>query len=220
MMKQRGAWLGGFLGVVALAGVALAGARAAENAWPEGDAADIAKVQAYLNDLTTYRARFIQMSSDGGYTDGTVWLSRPGLARFEYAPPNDLLLIADGTWLVFFDRDIDQVTHAAIDTGPFRFLLAETIDLSQDMVVQAVERSRGMLRVELIDEDDPDEGSITLVFEEDPMRLSEWRVLDSQGKHTSVIFYDDMFGLELDRALFRFTGNDRANPDYRRGTYE
>ena len=58
-----------------------------DGGWPAGDQADIDKVEAFLNGIDTYRARFIQTGSDGGYSEGWLWLQRPRFLRVEYAPP-------------------------------------------------------------------------------------------------------------------------------------
>ena len=52
-----------------------------DNGWPEGDQADIDKVEAFLNGIDTYRARFIQVDSGGGYSEGWLWLQRPRFLR-------------------------------------------------------------------------------------------------------------------------------------------
>ena len=191
-----------------------------DGGWPAGDQADIDKVEAFLNGIDTYRARFIQTSSGGGYSEGWLWLQRPRFLRVEYAPPNDLLLVADGNFLIFFDRDIDQVSQFTYNTGPFRFLLSEEVDFSQDMIVNAIERRAGLLRIKLVDESDPGQGTVTLVFEETPMRLVKWEVTDAETKVTRVTLYGHSFGLPLERKLFRFTGHDRIRRDYRYGEYE
>ena len=80
----------------------------------------VADIEAYLNDLTTVRARFSQANADGSYDTGILWLWRPGKARIEYSPPTDILVVADGTWLIYFDAELDQVSYVPIDTGPFR----------------------------------------------------------------------------------------------------
>ena len=191
-----------------------------DGGWPAGDQADIDKVEAFLNGIDTYRARFIQTGSDGGYSEGWLWLQRPRFLRVEYAPPNDLLLVADGNFLIFFDRDIDQVSQWTYNTGPFRFLLSEEVNFSQDMIVNAIERRAGLLRIKLVDESDPGQGSVTLVFEETPMRLAQWEVTDAETRVTRVTFYEHRFGLPLERKLFRFTDHDRIRRDYRYGEYE
>ena len=188
--------------------------------WPAADRADIEKAEAFLNGIDTYRARFTQVAWEGSYSEGWLWLERPHYLRLEYAPPNNLLLVADGNLLIFFDRDIDQVSQFQYDTGPFRFLLSKDIDFSKDMIVNAIERRDELLRIKLVDENNPRQGFVTLIFEEAPMRLVQWEVTDAENKTTQVTLYEHSFGLPLERRLFRFTGRDRSRQDYRYGTYE
>jgi len=182
------------------------------------DNALVAAVERYLNEMTTLRAKFVQVSSDGGYAEGMFWLRRPGLARFEYAPPVNLLLVADGLWLIFFDADVDQVTHLPISTGPFRFLLDDHASLTEDVEITALAREAGVVRITMADPENRGEGSETLALEEFPMRLRQWQVVDAQGRETRVTLGDEVYGLELDRDLFYFTETSR-NHKFRRGVY-
>lgn len=207
-------------GVLGMVWLLVAAPVLAEEPLTEAQEKDLAAVEAFLNDITTLQARFLQVASDGSYADGLFWLSRPGLARFEYAPPVDLLLVADGYRLKFYDAEVDQVVDMSLDTGPFRFLLGETVDIRHDMIVRGIERRGDVLRVAFQDRVDPREGTVTLTFEGDPMRLRQWEVHDAQGNITGVTLYQDRYGLDLDPSLFRFTENDRLAPDFRRGRYD
>ena len=42
------------------------------------DIADLVNIEKYLEDLKTMKARFLQISSDGDYSEGMIYLSRPG----------------------------------------------------------------------------------------------------------------------------------------------
>lgn len=73
----------------------------------------------FLDGLTTWKADFTQSVVDGrsrkiGEGHGTMLISRPGRFRWELAPKDGResgqLLVADGSNLWFFDRDLDQVT--------------------------------------------------------------------------------------------------------------
>ena len=220
LLKCSGGVLIRFLFCTLISYVTLSHHAHSDNGWPEADQADIDKVEAFLNGIDTYRARFIQVDSGGGYSEGWLWLQRPRFLRVEYAPPNDLLLVADGNFLIFFDRDIDQVSRFQYETGPFRFLLADVVNFNEDMVVNAIERRAGLLRIKLIEEGDPGQGSVTLVFEEKPMRLVKWKITDATNKITRVTLYEHSFGAPFERKLFRFTGYDRVRRDYRYGEYE
>jgi outer membrane lipoprotein-sorting protein len=43
----------------------------------ERDRADLARIEAYLNALTTLRARFLQIAHNGASAEGTAWIARP-----------------------------------------------------------------------------------------------------------------------------------------------
>tara|TARA_Y100000588_G_scaffold350007_1_gene400818 strand:- start:330 stop:962 length:633 start_codon:yes stop_codon:yes gene_type:complete len=188
--------------------------------WSLGDQADIDSVESFFNTLDTFRAQFVQTSPDGHYTEGWIWLQRPHYLRVEYAPPTNLLLVATGTFLIFFDQDIDQVSTFTYDVGPFRFLLKDKVDLTADMIVNTIDRKTGLLRLTLVDEDDPTSGSVAVSFAEDPMILVGWTVTDSEGLKTEITLHGPSFGLDLPTRLFRFTDQDRVRRNYRYGEYE
>jgi outer membrane lipoprotein-sorting protein len=60
------------------------------------DAAAVRRVEDYLNGIETMVSDFVQVSSNGAFAEGQVYLDRPGRLRFEYAPPNPTRLIAAG----------------------------------------------------------------------------------------------------------------------------
>lgn len=188
--------------------------------WSEGDQADIKSAEAFLNALDTYQAEFIQISPEGHYSEGWIWVQRPRYLRVEYAPPDNLLLVADGTYLIFIDRDVDQVSKYSYESGPFRFLLKEEVDLTEDMIVSAVSRESNVLQITLVDEDDFQAGSVTLSFAENPLQLTGWTVVNPEGHKTQVTLLNSSHGLKLHKKLFRFTEFDALRKDYRYGEYD
>ena len=188
--------------------------------WSPGDQADITAAERFFNSLDTYRAQFVQISPEGSHSKGWLWLQRPRYLRVEYASPTNLLLVANGTFLIFMDRDIDQVSKYSYGSGPFRFLLKDKVNLSEDMVVRAIDRNTNLLRLTLVDEDDHTAGSVTISFAEKPMSLVGWTVTDSKGRTTQVTLHDHSFGMRLPKKLFRFTEHDKVRPNYRYGMYD
>lgn len=172
----------------------------------------LSEVENYINDLTTVRAGFVQTNADGTLDSGIMWISRPGRARIEYAPPTEVLLVADGTWMIYFDADLDQVSHIPIDTGPFRFLLADSMRFDDAVKVTAISRASGLARVTLVDAENPHDGQVTLVFDETPFALRQWEVLDAQGYLTVVTLTDEIIGERFDEAMFYFPTNPNARP--------
>src|SRR5436309_2678520 len=50
----------------------------------------------------------------------------------------------------------------------------------------------------------PDLGSLTLVFTENPLILRQWTVVDQQGRRTTVSLSDLQLGVALDPRLFQY----------------
>ena len=71
-------------------------------------AGDLARVEDYLNDLTTLKADFVQINPDGGTVTGELYYQRPDKMRLDYDPPSDILIISDGWTIVYYDRRGDQ----------------------------------------------------------------------------------------------------------------
>ncbi len=175
------------------------GAAAALN---DADRATAKRIEGYLNELMTLKARFLQASSTGQYAEGTFYLSRPGKMRIEYDPPVKFLIVADGTWLMYLDKELDQLTHLPLGSTPADILVQEDISLfSGDLVVTKVERAPGVIGV-TIGRKDEDGGHLTLVFADKPLELKKWIVVDPQGVKTSVSLLSARRDVSFDPKLF------------------
>jgi outer membrane lipoprotein-sorting protein len=156
----------------------------------ETDKADVAKAEAYLQDLKSARARFVQTTHDGTQLVGTFFLQRPGKLRFEYDDPIEDFVVADGVFIYFYDAELGEQTNAPIGQTLADFFLRKELNLSGDLKVESVKRGGGFLQIKLSQTDDPSAGSLTLGFKEDPLTLAKWRVVDGQGLITEVeLFY-------------------------------
>lgn len=166
------------------------------------DRKDLARIQDYMNRVTTMQSKFLQSSSNGGYAEGTLYLSRPGKMRIEYNPPVQFLIVADGTWLIYHDKELEQMTHLPLGSTPASIIVDNNLSLfSDDPKVTKVERGPGVIAITLITGDD--DGSITLVFSDRPLVLKKWIVTDAQGIRTSVSLLSSRVGVTLDDKLFK-----------------
>ena len=55
--------------------------------------------------------------------EGWMVINGRGMARTEFAPPNNDLIVADGKWLMFYDPEIDRTTYLPLDKGILEALL-------------------------------------------------------------------------------------------------
>ncbi|MBW6400107.1 outer membrane lipoprotein carrier protein LolA [Roseomonas sp. HJA6] len=193
-----------FLAAPALAQRASAPPAAGAAVLTDRDRSDLARVEAYLNSLTTLRARFLQIAQNGAAAEGTAWIWRPGRMRFEYDPPEPLLLVADSGQFLMYDRELRAPTTLLVRQTPLGILLRPEVKLSGDVTVTGVERSGGFFRVTMYRTNEPAEGRLTLVFNPDPLELRQWAVVDSQRRETRVSLFRIETGLRFPAGLFQF----------------
>ena len=167
---------------------------------------DLMRVQKHLNSSKTFKARFFQVSSNGEYAEGQIFLQRPGRLRLIYDDPNPLLVVADGKHISFIDRNIDTATTLYLSMTPADLMLRESIGFfGNDVIVTSVNRTPGVIRIGLINTAEPDAGSIELVFSDRPMELRKWTVTDAQGIKTTVSLLGPTFDVPLNPNLFKYT---------------
>jgi outer membrane lipoprotein-sorting protein len=154
------------------------------------DPATLARIEAYLNGLASFRARFLQLAQNGASATGTAWIVRPGRMRFDYDPPEPTLLIASGGQVLLYDRDLRQPSIAPASSTPLGMLLRPEIRLAGDITVTGLERRGGFLHLSMHRTGQAAEGRLTLSFSEAPMQLRQWSVLDAQGRETRVTLYE------------------------------
>jgi len=166
------------------------------------DRADLARIGAYLNSIHTLKAHFLQVAPNGGTSEGTAWMQRPGRMRFQYDPPSPLLLVAGHGLFVYYDRELRQVTNIPLGSTPLGLLLRQEISLAGDATVTAFARQPGQIEITLVKTDSPGDGSLTLVFADNPLALRQWVVTDSQRRETSVTLYNVELGGQFDQDMF------------------
>jgi len=170
----------------------------------ERDRADLARAEAWLNGLQSLKARFLQIAQNGAAAEGTGWIVRPGRMRFEYDPPEPLLLVASHGQFFYFDKQLKQATTLPLSSTPLGILLGENLRLSGGITVTRVDRAGGLLRITLHRTGQAAEGRLTLVFGTAPVELKQWAVVDAQGQETRVSLFQPEFGGRYPALLFDF----------------
>jgi outer membrane lipoprotein-sorting protein len=176
----------------------------AQAALSDRDRADLARAEAWLNGLQSLKARFLQIAQNGAAAEGTGWIVRPGRMRFEYDPPEPLLLVASHGQFFYFDKQLKQATTVPLSATPLGILLGDNLRLSGSITVTRVERGGGLLRITLHRTGKAAEGRLTLVFGDAPFELKQWAVLDAQGQETRVSLFQPQYGARFPSLLFDF----------------
>ncbi|MBY6263925.1 outer membrane lipoprotein carrier protein LolA [Azospirillum sp. 412522] len=168
------------------------------------DQAVVAKVEEYLNGITVLQSKFLQVAPNGRQATGTFSLWRPGRMRLEYDRPLKDFIVADGSFVFYWDGEMRQQSSAPIGSTLADFILRKNIRLSGDVTVTDVFQAPGVIEVSLLETKDPGKGTLTLVFEDRPFQLRKWRVLDAQGLTTEVALLNPRTDVTFDREMFYF----------------
>jgi outer membrane lipoprotein-sorting protein len=162
----------------------------------------VKKINAYFNSFQTLKSEFVQISPKGRATQGVLLISKPGKLRFDYAPPNPLLIIADGRWLTIKDRVRERGDQFPLSATPLRLVVAPKLDLLAEANVIAFESNAGITSISLVDRKDKLGGYIQLVFDENANQLQQWVIVDGKGRQTTVQLSNIEFGGKFDPKLF------------------
>jgi len=121
--------------------------------------------------------------------------------RFEYDLPSPILLLADRFYVYFVDKELAQMSKVGLKSTPAWLLLRDPITFD-DLVVTRFERGANTLRFTVVERNDPDIGSLTMVFSDRPLALRQWSIVDQQRKTITVSLYNEQFNIALDPKLF------------------
>lgn len=167
----------------------------------------LADISAYLNTITTAETTFTQFNTDGTTSKGRLLIRRPNRMRFEYAPPDQTLVLASAGQVAIFDgKSNEPPEQYPLKRTPLNLILAPKVDLTRaKMVVAHGEVDGGLTAVTAQDPDHPDYGQITLYFSADPIALKQWIVTDEGGNTTRVVLGDLKVGNDYPPSTFSIT---------------
>ncbi len=164
------------------------------------------ELSRYLNGLTTAEVGFTQINSDGSISTGTLYIQRPGRARFEYNPPDKNLVLAGGGTVAIFDAKSNQPPEQyPLSRTPLSIILANNVDLGRAKMVVGHTVDGNTTRVRAQDPEHPEYGSIEMVFTNGPTELRQWIIRDDSGSETTVILGEMKKGGKLNAGLFNVT---------------
>lgn len=167
------------------------------------EAKHVRLIETYLNAISTMSSRFMQVTDRGQFAQGEFMMARPGRMRIDYDDPTPILIVSNGTWVMYKDEELDQISHIPLNQVPASMFIGANVDFfGKDLMITNFENEAGVQRLTVQRSEDPSEGSLTLVFEASPLQLKKWSVIDAQGITTTVSLLGPTFGLKLANDLF------------------
>jgi len=166
------------------------------------DQALVDRAVTYLQGISEAKARFVQTDARGTSVQGTVFLKRPGKARFAYDAPSGLLVVSNGSTVSIADSRLKTFDAYPLMSTPLSLFLAKTIRLDRGVQVTRVSRMSDGFSITARDGKKRTAGQITLTFTNAPLALVGWSVTDAQGRATRVALTGLQPSPGLDPSLF------------------
>lgn len=166
-------------------------------------AASVDALSDYFNSFRTIQGEFTQISPKGNLSRGVFYISKPGKMRFEYAPPNPYLIVADGKWLTVKNTVKEKGDQFPLSQTPLRLVLSDKVDLLRDTDILDFNEQDGIATVTVEDKKNTlGSGQLVLVFDKSRNVLQQWVVIDGKGRRTTVSLENIVAGVKPDPKLF------------------
>ena len=163
------------------------------------------QISTYINSFSAARSGFTQVNADGSKSRGTIYIQRPGKARFEYDGDDALVMAGGGSVAIFDPKSNNPPEQFPLKRTPLNLILASKVDLKRAKMVTGFGANDSTAIVEAQDPEHPEYGSIRLFFASEPLRLEKWVITDGGGGETTVELRDLQPGGEFPSAYFNIT---------------
>src|ERR1700727_2479444 len=168
-------------------------------------------VEKYLSGLASWSADFEQTIDDGHgkvlrSAAGKLYLQRPGKFRWDYSQPSEQLVLADGTQIWFYDKDLAQANVRDMDTSLASTpasLLSGSGSVSTQFNATALPPSGGLQWYQLIPKhSDTDFQVVRIGFDKGDLR--SMFLADKLNQITQLTFSNSKRNITLAPDLFSF----------------
>jgi outer membrane lipoprotein-sorting protein len=166
------------------------------------DAALVERVRAAIEAISTLQADFTQIAPSGATSTGRFYLRRPGLLRFEYDRPTQLLIVATGGTVFVRDERLETTDSYPVGRTPLKYLLKKRVELDDARVI-SVDRGVDTVAVSFAPTQEETDGELTVILTAPALQLKQWIVRDPQNGVTVVSLANVEAGGDIPNRLFR-----------------
>lgn len=162
----------------------------------------VSLAEAWFDDISTMRADFIQVASDGTTATGEIHLRRPHRMKVIYDTEEPLILLTTPVWL-HVDRPKDKtVTSYPISETPLSLILREDVVLRSDEFTTTHFVRDGITSISLKRDVGEAAGELILEFTNEPFVLRRWTIRDAADVATTVTLQNMRFGHPYENKFF------------------
>jgi outer membrane lipoprotein-sorting protein len=169
------------------------------------------KIADHFSSVKSMVGEFVQFGPRGEQTGGKFYIERPGKLRFNFEDPSPIRVIADGKNVAIGNMKLKTWDLYPLSKTPLSLLLADKIDLGNQMVRDVKEES-DLTTIVLGNKSVFGDSTITMMFDSKTYDLRQWTITDAQNKDTSVMIYNVQNGVNLDDKVFNVPYEEIRKP--------
>lgn len=170
---------------------------------------EIKKIKKYLNNISSLKSDFTQITGDGSITYGTIFMKKPNKFRIVFHKPQNEILVSDGKKIALINKKINTISMYSIDQIPFNFLLTEYISFENYIISETINKNN-ILSFEVSEKKQKGK-KIKLIFENKPLNLRKWEIEDQQGNLIQISLNNLSTNITLENRKFLIV-DPRKNP--------
>jgi len=168
------------------------------------------KIDKYINELTTIKANFEQINSDGSIDKGMLYIRKPGKMRLEYEHPSNAMVIAGAGSVTIFDgKTQNDPIQFPLKHTPLKLLLNENVNLVENNMI--IEHSVNGKNNHIVVQDPKklSQGKIEIVFSSNPFDLLGWILTNQSNQKTTVRLSQLNKNINIPLYLFNINSVDK-----------
>lgn len=162
----------------------------------------INEVEHYLNNIHTLSTDFKQLTplDKKISSSGKLYISKPGMLRFDYLAPKKLTIILRDENVMYHDHELQEVSYVSQSNYFFKLLSEKNIKLADDAKKISLINNEVHLHIEKII--DNVNTNIIMIFSYNPMNLKEVRVNKNDLEEYFLYFTNTEYNLNFDKKFF------------------
>jgi outer membrane lipoprotein-sorting protein len=162
----------------------------------------INEVENYLNNFQTLSADFQQISplNEHKSSSGKLYISKPGMLRFDYLKPKKLTIILRDENIMYHDHELQEVSYVSQSNYFFKLLSEKNIKLAGDVKKINLVNNEVYLHIDkMVDNVNT---NIIMILSRNPMNLKEVHINNSEEDKYFLYFTNIKYNLSFDKKFF------------------
>ena len=167
----------------------------------------------------------LEITFEQNYKDektlGWMVIDGKGMARTEFAPPNNNIIVADGKWIMFYNPEIERTTYIPLENGILEIMLKPK-SLTKNKVFEVKEEIKNnKIIFNLIFNLNKNVQNIVIYFNKETNKLIGWKLYESDNDYIEVkVLTSKKFDFSNNQNFFRLPNLDKQSEIIYLGPYK